>query len=72
MLGAAATAALDNGVISAITLKKPGSGYITPGGIKKFVDTLPGLTPAGANNLGQYIPVALCPTRPLRRTPTTT
>ncbi len=28
------------------------------GGIRKFVDTLPGLTPAGANNLGQYIPVA--------------
>ena len=27
-------------------------------GIKKFVDTLPGLGPAGANNLGQYIPVA--------------
>jgi FtsP/CotA-like multicopper oxidase with cupredoxin domain len=26
-------------------------------GIRKFVDTLPGLTPAGANNLGQYIPL---------------
>ena len=25
---------------------------------RKFVDTLPGLNPAGANNLGQYIPVA--------------
>ena len=35
-----------------------GSGYVTPGGIKKFVDTLPGLTEAGANNLGQYIPLA--------------
>ena len=23
------------------------------------MDTLPGLTPAGANNLGQYIPVAV-------------
>ncbi len=56
--GALATAALDNGVISAIALKKGGSGYITPGGIRKFVDTLPGLTEAGANNLGQYIPVA--------------
>ena len=33
-------------------------GYVTPGGIKKFVDTLPGLTEAGANNLGQYIPLA--------------
>ncbi len=28
------------------------------GGIHKFVDGLPGLTPAGANNLGQYIPLA--------------
>jgi hypothetical protein len=27
-------------------------------GMRKFVDTLPGLTPANANNLGQYIPVA--------------
>ena len=58
-LGATATAALDNGVISAITVTKPGSGYITPGGIKKFVDTLPGLGAAGVNNLGQYIPVAV-------------
>src|SRR5574341_1426697 len=56
--GAAATAALDNGLISAITLKKPGSGYLIPG-IRKFVDTLPGLTSAGANNLGQYIPVGV-------------
>ncbi len=64
--GAAATAALDNGVISAITVTKPGSGYITPVGIKKFVDTLPGLTPAGANNLGQYIPVAAPDTTHLR------
>ena len=28
-------------------------------GIRKFVDTLPGLNAAGANNLGQYIPVAI-------------
>jgi FtsP/CotA-like multicopper oxidase with cupredoxin domain/fibronectin type 3 domain-containing protein len=28
------------------------------GGIRKFVDTLPGLGPQGANNLGNYIPVA--------------
>jgi FtsP/CotA-like multicopper oxidase with cupredoxin domain len=57
-LGATATVALDNGVISAITVKKPGSGYVTGGGIQKFVDRLPGLGPTGANNLGQYIPVA--------------
>ena len=58
-LGATATAALDNGVISAITVKKPGSGYVTGGGIQKFVDGLPGLGPTGVNNLGQYIPVAV-------------
>jgi PKD repeat protein/FtsP/CotA-like multicopper oxidase with cupredoxin domain len=28
-------------------------------GIRKFVDTLPGLNAAGANNLGNYIPVAI-------------
>jgi hypothetical protein len=33
-------------------------GTIT-GGIRKFVDSLPGLTSAGANNLGQYIPIAV-------------
>ena len=27
------------------------------GGIKKFVDTLPGLGAANANDLGQYIPL---------------
>lgn len=57
--GATATAQLDNGVIAAVTVKKPGSGYVTPGGIRKFVDTLPGLGPTAANNLGQYIPVAV-------------
>ena len=46
------------GAVTALNLTAGGSGYITPGGIKKFVDTLPGLTEAGANNLGQYIPVA--------------
>ena len=29
------------------------------GGMRKFVDTLPGLNAAGANNLGQYIPVGV-------------
>ncbi len=56
--GALATAVLDNGIISAITVKKPGSGYLIPG-IRKFVDSLPGLGPTAANNLGQYIPVAV-------------
>jgi len=56
--GATATAVLDNGVISAIDVTKPGSGYVTAGGIRKFVDGLPRLTEAGANNLGQYLPIA--------------
>ena len=57
--GATATASLDNGVISAITVKKAGSGYVTPDGIRKFVDTLPGLGAGAPNNLGQYIPLAV-------------
>ena len=36
----------------------PTTGVAT-GGIRKFVDSLPGLGAAGANNLGQYIPVAV-------------
>jgi FtsP/CotA-like multicopper oxidase with cupredoxin domain/fibronectin type 3 domain-containing protein len=37
-----------------------GNGQVISGtGIRKFVDSLPGLTDQGANNLGQYIPVAL-------------
>ena len=36
------------------------SGNVVPGtGIRKFVDSLPGLGFANANNLGQYIPVAV-------------
>jgi hypothetical protein len=68
--GASATAALDNGVISAIDVTKPGSGYITPGGMRKFVDGLPMLCipdstvgqtfgDCASNNLGQHMPVAV-------------
>ena len=57
--GAAATATTDYGAVIGLNLITPGSGYITPGGIKKFVDGLPGLGEAGENNLGQYIPVAV-------------
>ena len=38
------------------------SGGTTGTALSKFVDSLPGLTPAGANNLGQYIPVAVADT----------
>ncbi len=43
--GAEATATIDGSVLN--------------GGIRKFVDSLPGLNASGANNLGQYIPVAI-------------
>jgi FtsP/CotA-like multicopper oxidase with cupredoxin domain len=36
----------------------PVSGAIS-GGIQKFIDALPGVTAAGANNLGQYISLAV-------------
>jgi len=59
--GATATAAIDNGVVSSIQITKPGEGYVTAG-IRKLVDSLPGLTAAGTNNLGQYMPVAVADT----------
>ncbi len=46
------------GAVTGITVTASGAGYVTPG-LKKFIDTLPGLGPTGANNYGQYIPVAV-------------
>jgi FtsP/CotA-like multicopper oxidase with cupredoxin domain len=44
---------------SPLPLVDPNTLAVTPGtGIRKFVDTLPGLGAANANDLGQYIPVA--------------
>ena len=40
---ATATSTVDTGSVTAITVTKPGSGYLTTGGLKKFVDQLPGL-----------------------------
>ena len=66
--GAAATASTDYGAVIGLNLLTPGSGYITPGGIKKFQDGLPQLCrPADGqtfadctdNGIGQYIPVAV-------------
>jgi hypothetical protein len=65
---AVATATVEVGAITGITVSDPGSGYITQGGIKKFQDGLPVLCipsanfsecTAKANNLGQYIPIAV-------------
>jgi FtsP/CotA-like multicopper oxidase with cupredoxin domain len=60
--GASATATVAvRGAVTAINVTAAGAGYLTPG-IKKFVDTLAGLGPTNANNLGQYIPVATADT----------
>jgi len=57
--GASATAAVAvKGAVTAITITNPGAGYLTPG-LRKFVDKLSGLGPTAANNLGNYIPVAV-------------
>jgi hypothetical protein len=57
--GGTGTAALTNGKVTSIAVAAGGSGYGTVPGIRKFVDTLPGLGAANANDLGQYIPVAI-------------
>lgn len=53
-----ATDALDN-YFAADPGTDTGNHAAVSGGIRKFVDTLPGLGDANANNLGQYIPVAI-------------
>lgn len=66
--GATATAQVGAGSVIAIDVTAPGSGYITQGGVKKFVDGLPMLCLPGpgstfadcaSNNLGQHIPIAV-------------
>ena len=55
--GATADATLFNGVVSALTLTNGGNGYAS-GGIRKFVDSLPGVGATHANNLGNYVSLA--------------
>jgi FtsP/CotA-like multicopper oxidase with cupredoxin domain len=57
--GAAARATISSGTITAIGVTAGGSGYALTGGLRKFIDGLPGVTAANANNLGQYIPLAI-------------
>ena len=58
--GATATAVIHVGAITAINPVTTGSGYITAGGIRKFVDPLPGLcVPPACPTTGKYIPVAV-------------
>ena len=55
--GAAATAML-SGSVGSVTVTNGGAGYVS-GGIRKFVDSLPGLGSDNSNNLGQYISIAV-------------
>jgi FtsP/CotA-like multicopper oxidase with cupredoxin domain len=55
--GAMAGVGVSNAIVG-VVLDAAGIGYRTPGGLRKFVDTLPGLGPGAANNLGQYVSVA--------------
>ncbi len=56
--GASATATIDltSGAVTGIILNTGGSGYLASG-IRKFMDSLPGLNTS--NNLGQMIPIAV-------------
>jgi len=60
--GTTATASIASGIVSEILVNTQGSGYLA-GGIKKFVDGLPGVpgltTDFVTNNLGQHIPIAV-------------
>ena len=57
--GAMAHAILTEDYISSILVDSGGSGYVITGGLRKFVDSLPGIGTANKNNLGQYIPIAI-------------
>ena len=63
--GALATAFTDVGGVTSVAVSNPGSGYVTAGGIKKFVDPLPGLCvpPACTSYLvdptAKYIPLGV-------------
>jgi FtsP/CotA-like multicopper oxidase with cupredoxin domain len=50
-------------VINPTLIITPGGVISYTGGIRKFIDSLPGLGSANANNLGQYIPVGVSDTQ---------
>lgn len=57
--GAAATASVEFGTVTDITVTNPGTGYLTVG-MRKFIDDLPGLcVPPACPTSGKYIPVAV-------------
>jgi FtsP/CotA-like multicopper oxidase with cupredoxin domain len=50
------------GALAVVTFASSLSTIAISGGVRKFVDSLPGLGSGAANNLGQYIPVAVADT----------
>src|SRR6266705_1756157 len=54
----AATAGAGAAVYRALWAERACAFAQSPTNIRKFVTTLPGLGPAGANNIGQYLPLA--------------
>ena len=63
---ASATATVAAGGVTAANMTANGSGYITPGGMKKFVDPLPGLCDPSVRPLGDPLTVAAPIGPPLR------
>lgn len=57
--GAVATPIIKDGAVVAVLVIQGGLGYEIHGGIRKFVDSLAGVGKQNANNLENYIPVAL-------------
>jgi FtsP/CotA-like multicopper oxidase with cupredoxin domain len=59
--GTTATASVTvTNAVDTVTVTNGGTGYnLTGTGIRKFVDSLPGLGAANANDLGQYLPVGV-------------
>ena len=47
------------GAVATATFTSNAGTFVITGGIRKFVDSLPGLGPTGANNLGKFIPIAV-------------
>jgi FtsP/CotA-like multicopper oxidase with cupredoxin domain len=50
------------GAVATVATSIPAGTTTVTGGIRKFIDSLPGLGLTGANNLGKYLPVAVADT----------
>ena len=50
------------GAVAAATFTSNVGTFVITGGIRKFVDSLPGLGISGTNNLGKFIPIAVADT----------